>query len=115
MATLCLSGDAIIKAGTNVGAVPAAAWDGFIEEAEGYLRAVVKFDVVGNWAAISGEALILSEYCARDAAVQGILYDPSGYTSLIEAEDMVTMHIYRLQEIQRIIEKADVQDYMGTT
>ena len=114
MATLCTSGLAIIKAGANVGAVPVTAWDGYIEEAEGFLNALVKYDLVTNWITVSGlsAAPMLSEYCCRSAAIQGILYDPSGYTDGIEAENMVTVHWSRMLQIQELLEADGVQDFM---
>ena len=114
MATLCTSGLAIIKAGANVSAVPDTAWDGFIEEAEGFLNALVKYDLVGNWGTISGLSAspMLSEYCCRSAAIQGIMYDPNAYTDGIEAENMVTVHWSRMLQIQELLENADVQDFM---
>ncbi len=114
--TLCSSGQAIVKAGIGVSAsVPATAWDEFIEEAEGYLNALTKYDLVTNWAASSGQAVspMLTEYCARAAAVQGVQYDMSGYTSRVEAEDIINVHIYEMAKINAVLAKADVQDFMG--
>ena len=116
MATLCLSGAAIVKAGANVSAVPAASWDVFIEEAEAFLCGITKYDVVTNWGpTLSGSSVapMLSEYCARSAAIEGIMYDPNAYTDGIEAENMVTVHWSRMLQIQEVLEDSSVQDFMG--
>ncbi len=116
MATLALSGSAIVRAGTNVGAVPSASWDSFIEAAEATIAGIVKADVVGTWgASLSGSkvAPMLTEYCERLAAIDGITYDMSGYNSPIEAENMITVHWARLLEIQELLKDEDVQDFTG--
>ena len=91
MATICLSGDAILKAGANVGAVPATAWDGYIEEAEGVVNSASRHNWVSNWATISGDATIVKGVVEDLAAIYGITYDMSGFTSRIEAEDMINV------------------------
>ncbi len=115
MATLTISTNAIIKAGSGVGAVPSTAWDGFIEEAEGFLSGITKFDLVGNWVTISAGPVMpmLSEYCARSAAIQGISYDMFGYTTRVEAEDMINIHAWRMTEIVEVLQSDGVQDFMG--
>jgi len=115
MATLTVSGAAVIKAGTSVSAsVPSASWDTWIEEAEGFLSSLLKFDVVAGWATISGSASapMLSDYCARDAAIQGISYDMSGYTTILEAEDMINVHLYKMNETVQKLKNASRQDFM---
>ena len=55
---------------------------------------------------------ILSEYCARFAAVQVIAYDATAITtavSLIEAEDRMQIHLYRMQEIEKMIADTNFQ------
>ncbi len=93
MATLCVSGLAIIKAGANVStSVPDAAWDTWIEEAEALIFARTRYDWVTNFGTIN--ALFkpfLQEICSDLAAIQGISYDMSGYTTRGEAEDMMTV------------------------
>ncbi len=120
MATLTISTNAIIKAGTGVGAVPPTAWNGFIEEAEGFLSGITKFDLVGNWVTISAGPVMpmLSEYCARSAAVEGVAYDMKGYgteegAARIHGEDIINVHIFRMNEIIKLLEADGVQHFMG--
>jgi hypothetical protein len=37
----------------------------------------------------------------------------SGYTSRIEAEDLVNINIFRMEEINKLLENASVQDFMS--
>ena len=90
--TLCASGSAIIKAGANVGAVPAASWDVFIEEAEALIYAVTRYDWVTNYATVKTKFKpLLSQICSDIAGINGIAYDMSGYTSRIEGEDVINV------------------------
>jgi hypothetical protein len=80
---------------------------------EAYLCVLIKFNAVTNWADLDDVyKLMLSEYVARAIAVEGIKYDMSGYTSRIEAEDMINIHIYRMQQIENILLKISYSDFL---
>ena len=122
--TLCASGAAIAKAGAGMSstintlagaAAGTFAIDDWIEEAEGYLSALTKTDLVAGWSATSGAstAPMLTEYCSRQAAIEAIKYNMSGYTSRVEAEDLMNIHLFRMNEIVKILNQASVQDFMG--
>ncbi|MFW6173810.1 MAG: hypothetical protein ACOC5T_08700 [Elusimicrobiota bacterium] len=73
-------------------------------QAEAYLNVLGKYDFVSNYASLNDEQKqILSEYCARLAAIGIISYDMSTYTSRIEAEDMINIHWARLNKIEEKI------------
>ena len=92
MATLCVSGLAIIKAGSGVGAVPPAAWDSWIEEAEAQISLSSRYDWVTNFGTIQTNFKpVLQAFCGNSAAIHGIKYDMSGYASRIEAEDFINV------------------------
>ena len=106
MATLCISGLAIIKAGANVSAsVPDTSWDSWIEEAEAQLSTFSRYDWVGNFATIETFFKpILQAFCGDLAAIHGIKYDMSGYTSRIEAEDLINVlrdEVLRIAQLLR--------------
>ncbi len=46
---------------------------------------------------------VLSEYVARYVAVCGIIYNTSGFTSRIEAEDMINVHLWRMEKLEELI------------
>ena len=115
--TLALSAGVIIKCGANVSASISNGTvdvNPFIEQAEGYLCAIAKHDLVTNWSTISGGSVgpMLTEYCERSGAVEGISYDMSGYSSRIEAEDMINIHLFEMGKIIEVLKKADIQDFM---
>ena len=110
MVTVGLSGPALIKAGVNVSAVMTASaggeMDKFIDEANDFLKSVVKADLVAN--------KMLDEYAERSAAVQALTYD-LGATSLLRIanEDLINVHIFRMGEIIDLLNDASVQNYLG--
>jgi len=82
--------------------------------AAAYLSNLVKYDVLTNWASINAVYKVMfSEWAARNAAVQLILFNMAGYTSRMEAEDMVSVHLTRMEFIEKLLDKSDVQDFMG--
>lgn len=65
--------------------------------AEAYVCNLVRYDVVTNWATIGAiEKVLITDFVARFIAIQCIAYDMSGFTSRIEAEDMINIHAWRL-------------------
>jgi hypothetical protein len=82
--------------------------------AEAFLSTLVKYDIVTNWGSLNAVYKILfSEWAARFAANELIKYNMSGYTSRIEAEDLINVNAWRMMEIQKILEKAEFRDFLG--
>ena len=103
-------------AGVNVGA--AGAEDAFHitlqDYAEAYLSTLVKYDIATNWGTMNAVYKILfTEWAARFAGTAMIQDDMSGYTSPIEAENMIVVNWARMLEIEDILKKADIQDFQG--
>lgn len=114
--TLCLSGATFFKAGANVSATIKT--DTFavamINQAEGYLNAISKYDWVANYASLNAiTKLILEEACSNLSAIYAIQYDMSGYTTRQEAEDMVDILWARFNQCKDILEKQDFVNYIG--
>jgi len=81
---------------------------------EAYLCNLVKYDIVTNWGSLSAiYKLMFSEYACRAIAIEAIKYDMSGFTSRVEAEDMVNVHWAMMEKIHKILEKSDKQDFLG--
>jgi len=83
-------------------------------QAEAYLSNLLRYDVATNWASIATVTRqILSEWAARYAAMTLIAYNMAGYTSRVEAEDMINIHIFRMREIEAILKEQDTQNFLG--
>jgi len=81
---------------------------------EAFLCNLVKYDIVTNWASLNAiYKLMFSEYACRAIAIEAIKYDMSGYTSRSEAENMINILIYRMNEIQKLLNEASVLDFVG--
>jgi hypothetical protein len=86
--------------------------------AEAYLSALVKYDIVINWASISAVyKKMFSEWAARYAASTLIAYNMgtvgATFSSLIEPEDMIQFHVYRMEQIEKRLLELDRQDFLG--
>lgn len=82
--------------------------------AEAYLSSLVKYDIVTNWGTLNATYKILfSEYAARLSAMALITFNMAGYTSRIEAEDMLSVHNSRLNKIQKLLDNSSIQDFQG--
>ena len=81
---------------------------------EAYLCNLVEYDIVANWLTLNAVyKLMFSEYACRTIAVSAIKYAMDTFTDRIEAEDMIEVHVFNLKKIQKILESASVQDFMG--
>ena len=85
------------------------------KHAEGYLSALLKhkLDTAGFAALDDTTKVIISEWAARHAAVALIKYNMAGYTSRVEAEDLINVHLFRMDKIEKLLADASVQDFMG--
>ncbi len=78
--------------------------------AAGYLSGFLQDDVIAGYSGYdSVTKQIINEWAARFAGMQLILFNTSGYTELIEAEDMVQVHVYRMEKILEELDKGEVQ------
>lgn len=95
MATLCMSGAVLVKAGANVstdmtdGTVLV---DSLIDQAEGVVNAISRNNWVTNYLTLTSEKkLLLEEVTSNLAAIYAVSYDMSNYTTRIEAEDIINV------------------------
>lgn len=85
-------------------------------QAEGFLCMLVNYDLVTNVATLETYfEEILSEYVARYVAVSGIAYNMAGFTTRIEAEDMINVHIYRMKKIEKILTNGESLTNLGVS
>ena len=88
--------DILLRVGTNASAtVKAPGWfDSIIIDVEGFINTFCRFDFSTADAATTITSTVrglLIDTGAALAAIQGITWDMSGYTSRIEAEDMINV------------------------
>ena len=82
--------------------------------AEAYLSSLVKYDIVTNWASMNSTyKKLFSEWAARFGAIALISYNMAGYTTRVDAEDLINIHVYRMEAIENILKDASIQDFQG--
>ena len=116
--TLCLSGAAMIKAGKGIndyfsGANAETYLDPLINQAEGVVCGTCRYNFIDNYATLNTDVKhILEEVTSNLAAIYAIQYDFSGYTSRIEAEDMINILRDAALRGLSILRDKKVQDFI---
>lgn len=82
-------------------------------QAENFLNVMCRYNFSDNFASLNVDVkYILSEYVARYVAVCGIAYNMAGFTSRIEAENMINVHLYRMRVIEKLLTDQKSVTYM---
>lgn len=60
-----------------------------------------RYNIADNYSSLNTDVKkVVSEYLARFISVQVIAYNMAGYTSRIEAEDMLNIHLHEMEKIE---------------
>ena len=113
--TIVTEAEMALMAGENVDATgnTEANRNDLAAQAESYLSNLMRFNVVDNYATLNEDVKrSLSEWAARYAGSTLILFNTAGFTNLIEAEDMVTYHAWRMQVIEELLRDQKTVTYM---
>ena len=92
--TFCTTAEVERKAGANCSAVSKADTytNQYVKEAEGLICSVSRYDWKTNYASVTAVYKeLLREVASSLAAISVIQYDMSGFTSRVEAEDMINV------------------------
>ena len=101
----------VFMAGENVDATGSveANHEMLQDQAMGYLSAFLQDDVKAGFTGYDDVTkLILTEWAARYAGMQLILFNTDGYL-LESAEDMINVHVFRMREIENQLKDGAVQ------
>lgn len=104
--TITTEPEIVFFEGLNVaaGGATEAAHNVYVDQAESYLSCLLREDVVAGFAGYSSaKKNILSEWAARYAALNAIAYDMVGFTTTIEAENMINIHWARMMRIEKLL------------
>ena len=113
--TICTEAEIALMVGENVDATgdTEANHNDLVAQAESFLCSLMRYNVVDNYAALNADVKrILSEYGARYAAVALISYNMAGYTSRIEAEDMINIHLFRMNILETLLADQKTSTYI---
>ncbi|MFH2021049.1 MAG: hypothetical protein ABIJ34_06540 [archaeon] len=82
-------------------------------DAEAFISSLCRYDFVTNFATLNAKTKrLLSEYVSRSIALAGIAYNMAGFSSRIEAEDMLNIHLYRMRLIEKMLADQKTVTYM---
>lgn len=116
--TFCTNADVIKKAGAgaNATAISEAYTNEFIKQAEGRICCLVRSDLVTNYSTLNTPTKkLLREAASNLAAIYCIQYQMSGYTSRVEAEDMVNILTYNYKTAVAIVTDERTMNYSDNT
>ena len=119
--TIVTEAEITLMSGENVDATGATETNNnFLSaHAEAYLSGFVQYDIVTNWATINVKTRALfTEWAARYCGMTLIAYNMITWhtnTSIIEAEDLIQTHIFRMEKIEEILAKLKTTDFLGTS
>ena len=116
--TFCLSGSAVAKAGANAtyDATNVAALDGWCDEAEDYVCALARADVITNSGSLTANGInVISNFVSNLIAQKIVNYDMSGYTSRNEAIMMLNVIENEVNRGIKLFKDDNVKTYMGIT
>jgi len=115
MATLCTETQVKHKAGNGASSTSSASTyiTDFIEQAEGIINAMTRKDWVAIYGNLNSSVKgILEETCSNMAAIYVVQYDMSGYTSRIEAEDIINILRDSILKNISVLRDLKVQEFM---
>lgn len=114
-ATITTEDEVDVMSGENVDVTGATAdrKAALVKQAEAYISNLLNFDVTDGYSNLDANfKKILNEYGARYAATALIAFNMAtiGTTSLIEPEDMIQLHIYRMEKIENTLKDENTAD-----
>ena len=83
--------------------------------AEGYLSVLTRKNLGGNGFTDLDSTLrkIITEWAARFGGIGLILPNMSAYTDRVEAENMLNVHLWRMQQIEEVIKDPSNKTFLG--
>ena len=83
--------------------------------AEGYLSALLEhnLDGTGFTNLNTTTRYLITEWAARFGGNELIKFNMAGYTSRVEAEDLININLFRMNQIEELLSKSSKQDFVG--
>ena len=116
--TITTEAEIAVMAGENVDATgdTEANRNVLVAQAESYISSLIHEDVVSGFSGYGANfKQILSEYASRYVGMCLIAYNMAGYTSRVEAEDLINIHLNRLESIREILMDEKALTAMGVS
>lgn len=117
--TVCTVAEMQFMAGENVDATgDVTANHQFLHDyGAAYIGMILETDIITNWATLTANLkFLITEWIARNAGMTLIAYNMLAWstaTSIIEAEDLIQTHIYRMESIEKILKQVGAKKLLG--
>ena len=114
----CTTAEVERKAGANVSAVSKAEayTNDYVAQAESLINCICRFNFSDAYSGLNVDVKgLLKEAASNIAAMYAIQYDMSGFTSRIEAEDMINILRDAALRALSLLRDKKVQDFMNGT
>lgn len=117
MGKFILSGAAVRKAGKNVSTViPETAYTEWISGAESYINVMTGFNWSDSYSTLNDDLKnILADTASDLAGSHCVAYDMSGYTTRVEAEDVINVLLFRANQNLEVLKQDGSKKFMGAT
>lgn len=112
----CTTAEVLRKAGAGASATSSAEayTNDFVTQAESEINALCRYNFSDNYAALNADVKgILKAVASNLAAIYVIQYDMSGFTSRIEAEDMINVLRDAALRGMSILQDKKAQDFVN--
>lgn len=115
--TFCVEADIQAKEGAGVSAsVSEAMHNEWMKQVEGYINVLCRHNFVDDFSSLDEDVQgILEEAASSLCACYGIAYDMSGYTSRIEAENMINLNMWRFEKAIELLQDQKSVTFMVNT
>ena len=85
--------------------------------AAAYISFLLDYDVISKWNSLGANfKFLISEWAARHAGITLIAFNMITWhtnTSIIEAEDLIQIHIYRMEQIEKLLRESGALKILG--
>lgn len=72
-------------------------------QAISFLCNLTRYNIADNYSSLNADVKnMVDEYIARYCAVCGIAYNMAGFTSRQEAENMINIHLFRMEKLEEL-------------
>lgn len=111
----CTGTEVKYKCGAGVSATSSAEayTNYFIANAESYINSVCRYNFSDNYSTLNTDTKkILNDAASNLAAVYVVMYDMSGYSTRIDAEDIINVCLDRADKAIALLKDKKVQDFI---
>ena len=114
MGNIILSGAAVYKAGANVStSIPEAAWTEWISGAEAYINVATGYNWSDSFASLNSDVKYILYDCASNlVGAHAVAYDMSGYTSRVEAEDIINILLFKANQQVKVLKEQGSESFI---